>query len=65
MSRDLKYLNEENMVEIIISCTYHTSLNTLRSGKYTQEKRKYLETHKAGMVAVQILLSGHTRKNFK
>jgi hypothetical protein len=53
MSRGMKYLDEESMEEIIISYTYHRAFNTLRSSKYVQEKCKFPETHKAGMVAVQ------------
>jgi hypothetical protein len=53
MSQGLKYFNEENMEEIIISYTYHTGFNILRCSKYDQQKCKYPETHKPGIVAVQ------------
>jgi hypothetical protein len=53
VSQGLKYLKEDNMEEIIVSYTFHATLNTLIDSKYTEGIYKYPETQKAGMEAVR------------
>jgi hypothetical protein len=53
MPQSLKYVNEENMEEIIASYTYYTSMNTLNHSKYNKDLNKFPITHRAGMEAVR------------
>jgi hypothetical protein len=52
MSQGMKYLNEENMEEIIISYIFHTSLYTLLKSKYSYQTYDYPKTYQAGKDAV-------------
>jgi hypothetical protein len=53
MSQRLKYLNEENMEEIIASYTYHATMNSLKKSNCNIEPRKYPKTDEAGKEAVR------------
>jgi hypothetical protein len=52
MSQGMKYLDEESMEDIIISCTYHTTMYTLSRSIYKENQRNCPETQKAGTQAV-------------
>jgi hypothetical protein len=52
MSQDMKYLDEESMGEIIISYTYHTTMDTLSRSIYKENQRNCPETQEAGNQAV-------------
>jgi hypothetical protein len=53
ISQGLKYLNEEDMEDVIASYTFHTTLSNLTKGRYEEEPRKYEKTDKAGKEAVR------------
>jgi hypothetical protein len=52
MSQGMKYLNEENMEEIIISYKFLKSLHMLSKSKYSSQSYDFPKKHQAGMSAV-------------